>query len=149
MSDSCLSFKIDKNGDRLECVVFVDGLLVVSKCMRMIKVLKAALEARFNNNIDVATWDWNVTSYVSIDVQYDRDKHILHMNVAPKLKKIFEELLLLDELTPIGAIYPADNAIEVPPSYLKYVSLLLNEYRSSWVSSPGAHKPADQTFVLR
>ena len=103
--DPCLFFKIDDGGNRIECAVFVDDLLVVSKCMKMIEVLKAALEARFNNNIGVVTWDWNATSYLGIGVQYDRDTHTLRMNVnvALKLKKLSEELPLLTELSPIDA----------------------------------------------
>ena len=56
-SGPCLFFKIDKDGDRLECVVFVDNLLVVFKCVRMIKIFKTALGACFNNNIGVVPWD--------------------------------------------------------------------------------------------
>ena len=85
-SDPCLFFKIDKVC-RLECVVFVDDLLIESKCMKMIKDLKAALEARFNSDVGQVTWDWNITSYLGIDVHYDRHEYILQMNVAPKLTK--------------------------------------------------------------
>ena len=142
-SDPCLFFKIE-NSCRLECVVFVDDLIVVPKCMMMIKILKAALEARFNNIIGAVAWDWNVTSYLGIDVQYDRHKHTLHMNVAPKLKKLFEELPLLGELTPIDAIYPTGSVTEVPAKYLNYVPLFLKQYRKlvgviSWCSR--AYRP--------
>ena len=61
------------------------------------------------------------------------------MSVAPKLEKIFEDYPLLNELTPIDAIYPAGNVTELPTRYLKYVPLLLQEYRKivgllSWCS---------------
>ena len=95
----------------------------------MIKILNATLEARFNNNTSVVARDWNVTPYLGIDVQYDQDEPTLRMNVAPKLQRIFEELPLLDELTPIDAIYPAGNATEVPAKYFKYIPLFLKQCR--------------------
>jgi hypothetical protein len=111
----------------------------VSKCMRMLKILKAALEARFNNKVGQITWDWEISSYLGIDIKHDRQGGTLHMSVTAKLEKIFEDYPLLNELTPIDAIYPAGNATEVPSRYLKYVPLLLREYRKlvgllSWTS---------------
>ncbi len=137
-SDPCLFYKID-GSDRVEVVVFVDDLLLVSKCMRMLKILKAALEACFNNAVGKLTWDWRVTSYLGIDINYDQAGGTLYMSVAPKLEKIFEDYPLLDDLTPIDAIYPAGPAPEMPTRYLKYVPLLLKEYRKlvgliSWCS---------------
>ena len=103
----------------------------------MIKILKAALRARFNNNIGVVTWDWNITSYLDIGVQYKHDKHRLRINVAPKLQKIFDEHPLLNELTSTDdAIYPTGNVAEVSAEYLKCNPLLLfrRSTESSWAS---------------
>ena len=73
-SDLCISFNIE-GSERIECVVFVDDLFVVSKSIRMIKTLKAVLETRFNNKIGVVPWVWTINSFLGIVVQYEQDKN--------------------------------------------------------------------------
>ena len=72
-------------------------------------------------------------------MQYEQGKNSLWVNVAPKLQKIFDKLPLFNEFTPVNAIYPTGNVTEVPANYLKYIPLLLKEYRKlvgviSWCS---------------
>ena len=116
----------------------------------MIKTPEDALETRLNNKIGVITWDWVITSFLGIDACAVRAaaqvKKSLRMNVAPKLMMLVDKIPLLNELTPIGAIYPTGNVTEVQMKYLKYTPLLLKEYRKlvdviSWCSQDIPTRP--------
>ena len=89
-SDSCLFYWTDpQNGNRLFICSEVDDLVITGDDEVKLNELNAALDSEFGKNNPVTRQA--LSSFMGVDIDYDKDKQTCTFGVPYKIQKIFDD----------------------------------------------------------
>ena len=89
-SDSCLFYyKNDNTGKQLLLCSEVDDLVITGDDTDKLTELKDMLDSRFGK-INPVTWS-PLTSFMGVDIKYDRKERVCSLGVPYKIQKIFDD----------------------------------------------------------
>jgi hypothetical protein len=93
-NESSMYHRHDANsGDITICLLEVDDLLVTGNNDILIEKFHQELDKKYGTGAEGAlpiTWE-NLSSFLGVNIIYDRDRRVLTMDVASKIDKLFDE----------------------------------------------------------
>ena len=135
-SDSCLYHYRDDDGWILLCTE-VDDLVITGTNEKKIESIRQYLFKRFEKS---GMKDWGpIKSFLGINIAYDREAGRLEMDVADKIKKLFEQHPILWRARPKRTPLPPDGPL--PTNYVysseerNYLRAYLTEHYASIVGA--------------